>query len=296
MPLLQLLFDALVLGSTYALVAVSFSLIVTATRVFHFAHGGVFVVGAYIGFLFITQLQLGLWAGFIAAGVVCSLLGFLLNVLVYERLMRVNSPFIVIAVASLGLTIVLENLVGLVFSPRIEYVQPRWQLLEWSGQIGTVIVTAKHLAILAITLLLLVVFWLFLTCTKAGLAMRAMSNDAELATIMGLPSARYRNMTFAVGSGLVGVSAVLISLETVTINPFMGTEYVLMAMVAMILAGMGNITASILGGLVVGLLQYAGSWYVSDRWSTTMMFIVMVVMLLVRPNGLFGKPVSWLGR
>ena len=126
--------------------------------------------------------------------------------------------------------------------------------------------------------------------------MRAMSNDAELATIMGLPSAKYRNMTFAVGSGLVGVSAVLISLETVTINPFMGTEYVLMAMVAMILAGMGNITASILGGLVVGLLQYAGSWYVSDRWSTTMMFIVMVVMLLVRPNGLFGKPVSWLGR
>lgn len=296
MPLLQLLFNALVLGATYALVAVSFSLIVTATRVFHFAHGGVYVVGAYVGFLFVTQLQWGLWAGFIAAGVVCALLGLLLNALVYERLMRVNSPFIVIAVASLGLSIVLENLIGLIFSPRIEYVQPRWKLLEWSGQIGSIIVTAKHLAILAITLLLLVIFWLFLARTRAGLAMRAMSNDAELATIMGLPSAKYRNMTFAVGSGLVGVSAVLISLETVTINPFMGTEYVLMAMVAMILAGMGNITASILGGLVVGLLQYAGSWYVSDRWSTTMMFIVMVVMLLVRPNGLFGKPVSWLGR
>lgn len=294
--MLQLLFNGLVLGATYALVAVSFSLIVTATRVFHFAHGGVYVVGAYMGFLFVSQLKWGLWAAFLAAAIVCGLLGLLLNVVVYERLMRKNSPFMVIAVASLGLFIIIENVIGLLFSPRIEYIESGWKLLAWTGQIGSVIVTAKQIAILVITAILLLAFWGFLTRTKAGLAIRAMSCDAELSTIIGMPSAKYRNLTFAVGSGLVGVSAVLISLETVTINPFMGTEYVLMAMVAMILAGMGNITAAVLGGLVVGLLHYAGSWFISDRWSSTMMFITMVAVLLVRPNGLFGKHVSWLGR
>lgn len=285
--LAQLAFNGVVAGSVYALIALGFALIFTASRVFHFAHGGVYTLSAFVGYTAMVTLGLGLLAGFIVAAVAGALLGVGFNVAVYEPMKTAGvSPYVAM-IASFGGLIVLTNVTAIVWgsNPVVLSSGGHASIYDW----GTIYTTGTQLLIVGCALALAVLMWVFFRYVRLGVAIRAMGNDAELAEVVGMPSRRLRHISFAVGSALVGISAMLIGLNVGIIDFNMGFEIILMATVAMIIGGLGNVGAAAGGGFVLGLVQNVAIWKIESKWQMAISFAILVVMLLVRPSGLFGE-------
>jgi len=285
--LLQLLVNGVVAGSVYALIALGFALIFTASRVFHFAHGGVYTLSAFAGYTVLIGLKLGLASTFAAAIVVAALAGVLVNRTLYEP-MRVGgvSPFVMM-ISSFGVLIILTHLVAIVWGTN-PVVLSHGSLVT-VVQIGPVYTTGAQLQILAVTGVLAIVLAWFFKRTRTGVALRALGNDAELAEVMGMPARRLRDAAFAVGSALAGIGALLVGFNVGIIDFNMGFDTILMATIAMIVGGLGNVGAAAGGGIVLGIIQNLAVWQISSKWQQAASFVVLILVLLFRPSGLFGE-------
>ena len=267
----QLALNGVVAGSVYALIALGFALIFTSSRVFHFAHGGVYTFSAFAGYTALVTLQLGVIAGFLAAIVVAALIGVLINILLYEPMKAgAVSPFVAMIWGS---------------NPVV---------LSRGGQttvyrFGAVYTTDAQLLIIGFAIALAGGLFVFFRHTRLGIAIRAMGNDSELAEVVGMPARRLRHISFIVGSALVGVSAMLIGLNVGIIDFNMGMDIILMATVAMIIGGLGNVAAAAGGGFVLGLIQNIAIWKIESKWQLALSFAILIAVLLFRPSGLFGE-------
>ena len=285
--LLQFLVNGIVAGSVFALIALGFALIFTASRVFHFAHGGVYTVAAFAGYTVLVKLGGGLVAAFLAAIVVGAALGVLINRTLYEPMRAAGvSPFVMM-ISSFGVLIILTNLAAIVWGTN-PVVLSHGRLVS-VVPIGPVFTTGAQLQILGVTATLAVALLVFFKHTRLGIAVRALGSDAELAEVMGMPAARLRDAAFAVGSGLAGVGALLVGFNVGIIDFNMGFDTILMATVAMIVGGLGNVAAAAGGGIVLGLIQNLAVWQISSKWQQALSFVVLILVLLFRPRGLFGE-------
>jgi len=282
----QFAFNGIVAGSVYALIALGFALIFTASRVFHFAHGGVYTLSAFAGYTALVTFKLGIVAGFVAAIVIAALIGVLINILLYEPMKAGGvSPFVAM-ISSFGVLIIITHVVAMIWGSNPVVLSRGGQTTVY--HFGPIYTTEAQMLIIGLAALLAIALYVFFRHMRLGIAIRALGNDSELAEIVGMPAKRLRNIAFIVGSALVGVSALLIGLNVGIIDFNMGSDIVLMATVAMIIGGLGNVGAAAGGGFVLGMIQNIAIWKIESKWQMALSFAILIVVLLFRPSGLFG--------
>jgi branched-chain amino acid transport system permease protein len=286
--MIQFVLNGVCAGSVYAIVALGFGLIFFAARTFHIAHGAVYVVGGYAcyGLLVCLKWPLPLAAsGAIAAGVV---VGVLTEWVVYRPLRDLRqfpaASSMAVMVSSLGIYVVLVNLVAIFFGndTKILRAGPHATL-----SIATSTLTVIQVGQLVSGLLVVTVVGLFLKLTPLGRSFRALADDPELTGILGYDVQMLRLVVFGAGSALAATGGLLAALD-LGITPSGGFDAFLFAAVAVILAGMGRFLAPAMGAILLGILQGLVVWRTSSKWASAVVFLVLIVLLIFRPQGLFG--------
>lgn len=284
---LQQVVNGVQLGSVYALIALGYTMVYGIVRLINFAHGDVFMVGAFAGFFAITVLGLDLILAVIVAMVACMALGVTIERLAYRPLRR--APKIAALITAIGVSIFLEYFTSLkfVFGPNYRQFPRPFEVSNWN--LGGVTISNVLVIILAVSLVLVVALQFIVTRTKVGIAMRAVSFDHDAARLMGINVDFIITFTFAIGSALAGAGGVLFAIAYPQINPFMGIMPGLKAFVAAVLGGIGIIPGALLGSLIMGQAEVLTTGYVSSTLRDAVAFGILIIVLLVRPSGLLGK-------
>lgn len=273
----------LVLGSLYALLALGLAMVYGVLRILHVAHAGVFAAGAYAAL--VTAPRGGTWVGVAAAVGVCAAAGLLAERFVYRPLL--DQPPLVPLIASIGLFILVEDLLRLVFGPYIQAFPIRSPF--GGGEVAGVRLTGNDVLILATTALLLVGLSLLLHRTTLGLAWRAVASDLEVARMMGIDTNRVVALNLAVGSALAGIAGVLVALYYNQVYPTMGSVVGYKALAIIVLGGLGSVLGTASAGLLLGVVEsllVAQVGFVLPR--DAIAFVALILVLLARPRGLLG--------
>jgi len=282
--LAQLFVNGLVNGSHYALLALGFGLIFGTTRVTHFAFGPVYALSAYGCWFIASALAAPLWLAMLGGVLTGALAGVFAYLVVYRPFERKGSTSLVILIASLGFFIVLENLIGVVFGTDTKVVPaPPSGIFLW----GPLVVTGVQLVQIAALILVGSALGLYLTRTRMGKAVLAMTDNPEMARVIGIDTLRVSLIAFALGSAIAAVPAGLILIKDGA-TPHMGFLAVFMAFVAVVVGGVGSLKGAVIGGLVLGLIESTGMIRIPTEWQSSVAFVVLFIVLLVRPRGLFG--------
>lgn len=282
---MQLVFNGLIAGSIYALVAVSFTVIYRTVHFFHFAHGVVYAIGAYVAYTLIISLHLNLAVSFLLSIALASLLGVAINRFVYYPLRQHNASNLIFLLASFGVFIFLQNLIQLIYGAQILTIRTG-PIKEGRHFLGAVI-TDVQILMLVVSIILMILLWLYIQKTKLGKAMRAVSDDPMAANVVGINPERMIRTSFAIGSALTGAAGILISFET-NIEPTMGFTALLKGIIASIIGGIGSIPGAVLGGFFLGLAENLGIWQISAGWKDCIAFAILIIFLLIRPWGILG--------
>ena len=285
---LQQLINGLQLGFVYALIALGYTMVYGIVRLINFAHGDVFMVGAYVGFYALASWKLPWPLAIIAAMVGCGVLGMFIERVAYRPLR--NAPRISALITAMGVSLFLEYFTSLRFVFGPDYRAFPRPFAVTSFNIGGVSVSNIQIIVFAVSTILMVALTLFVNKTRIGLAMRAVSYDHNTARLMGINVDWIISVTFGVGSALAGAGGVLYGIAYPQINPFMGVMPGLKAFVAAVLGGIGVIPGAMLGSLIMGVVETFTSAYVSSTLRDAVAFGILILVLLVRPAGLLGKP------
>jgi branched-chain amino acid transport system permease protein len=283
--LAQQLLNGLTLGSTYALVALGFTLVFGILGMINFAHGEVFMLGAYIALLLVTLGHLHIVWALIGSMVGAGILGMLIERVSFRPLRKVSilAPLI----STIGLSIFLRSLAQVIFGAESTRF-PAGIKTEFY-QFGPVQISLLQMVILGISFGLMVVFQIFIKKTKIGKAMRATSESLYTAGLLGINVDRIIFLTFGVASALGGVAGALLGLNFNAISPLMGKMVGLKGLTIIILGGMGNITGAMVGGLFLGFVEVLSVGYLTSSYRDAVAFALMFGILLIRPTGLFGR-------
>ena len=285
----QFILNGIIAGSVYTLVAVGFAVIYRTVRFFHFAHGLVFTAGAYFTYIFKIWFEWPVTVAIPVSIALCAVLGIIIETSVYRPLRHKGSSSLILLLASLGIYIVLQNIISMVFGDDTKTIRSGI-VKEGINILGARIIPIQ-ITIIIVSLLLIVSCFLFLKYTKIGQAMRAVANDIELARISGIESDKIILLTFALGSGLAGIAGILVALD-VDMTPTMGMNALMMGVVAVIIGGVGSIPGVALGALLLGMAQHLGVWKIGSQWQDAIAFVVLLMFLLFRPQGFLGKKIK----
>ncbi len=281
----QLILNGIIAGSIYALIAIGFTVIYRTVKFFHFAHGVVYMTGAYFAYTLIISLHLNFVLSFFSAIILAGLLGIAIDRFVYHPLRKQNASNLIFLLASFGVFIFLQNLIQLLYGAQILTIRTG-PIKEGHHFLGAVI-TDIQILILAVSIILMILLLLFIQKTKLGKAMRAVSDDPIAANIVGINPEKIVLTSFAIGSALAGAAGILISFET-NIEPTMGFSALLKGIIASIIGGIGSIPGAVLGGFFLGLAENLGIWKISAGWKDCIAFVILIIFLLIRPWGFLG--------
>ncbi|MBI5410315.1 MAG: branched-chain amino acid ABC transporter permease [Nitrospirae bacterium] len=292
---LQQIINGLTVGGVYALIALGYTLVYGILELINFAHGEIYMIGAYLGIIFIgiftavglTQysLFLSLFLTFIMSVLVCSAYGFTVEKLAYKPLR--NAPRLNPLISAIGVSIFLQNYVMLTQGATdkvFPHVLPV-TIIEFYN----VTMTTLQLFIIIVSLLLMAGLHLFIMKTKTGKAMRATAQDKVMASLLGINIDRIISVTFVIGSGLAAVAGLMVAMYYGLVNYSIGYIAGIKAFTAAVLGGIGSIPGAMIGGLVLGLIESLGAGYLSSEYKDAYAFIVLIVILLIKPTGLLGK-------
>ena len=280
--LLQHLVNGLVLGATYALLGIGLTLIFGIMRVVNFAHGELYALGAYMAFAVVTILKLNFFYALILAGVV----GFSFGALVeYVLLRRRNLASIdEVMLIMIGAMIIMQNTELLIWGGVAKVVPSPFS--QDPLVFGEVSVSPIRLFVLATAVLLLLVFYFMIERSRLGMAMRATFQDRDAARIVGVNVSRIYTLTFALGSGMAAIAGALLS-PIFVVSPTMGDLSSLKAFAIVILGGLGNLGGAAIGGFALALIEEFGAGYVSTAYRDALGFVVILLVMVIRPSGLF---------
>ena len=283
----QQLVNGLMLGSTYALIAIGYTLVFGVLHLVHLAHGEVFMVGAFVGLLAVKYTGGGGATAIAAAILVAALLGVLIEVLAIRPIRRRKGHALAPMISTIGVGIVLQEVATRLFGA--EQVGFPHRMEATAYQLGPVTVSSVQLLILGVALVLMVSLHLFVTRTTMGMAMRATAESMLISHTLGIRTDRIILLTFAIASGLGGAAGVLVGMSFNAISPYMGVDMGIKGLAAMLLGGLGNIYGAMLGGLIIGVVEVISVAYLASSYRDAFAFVIIIGVLLFRPTGIFGN-------
>jgi branched-chain amino acid transport system permease protein len=292
--LAQQLVNGLVLGSFYALVALGYTMVFGVVKLLNFAHGDLYMVGAFVGFLALSAVAplmgagwLGVGVSILAAMVAVGVFGVAIERIAYQPMLK--APRLSILITALAVSLVLQNAVLTMTNGQIVAFSPR---LGFAGiGLGTLFINYKQIALAVTAAVLMIALQLFVTRTQYGRAMRAVSIDKDMCELMGIDVARVIAVTFFIGSALAGAAGTMAGAYYGSIWYFMGFLIGLKAFTAAVIGGIGSIPGAMLGGLILGLLESFGTQIpgIGSEWKDVFSFSVLILVLVFKPTGLLGQ-------
>ncbi|MDX9916820.1 MAG: branched-chain amino acid ABC transporter permease [Gudongella sp.] len=288
---MQHLVNGTSLGSLYALIAIGYTMVYGILRLINFAHGDIFMLGAYITYYGITYTPIPWWIVFILSAAITGVFGLVLERLAYKPLR--TAPRITVMISAIGASFLLQNLGVLVFGGRPKAF-PIPMILSKSIVIGGVSVAVVSIVIPIITILLLIGLTLIIQTTKTGMAMRALSKDYEAASLMGIDINRVISFTFFIGSFLAAVGGILWGTKYPQLMPLMGVMPGLKCFIAAVIGGIGSIQGAVIGGFILGLgeIMLVAFLPTLSGYRDAFSFILLIIILLVKPTGLMGEKMT----
>ena len=294
---LQQLINGLAVGGIYALVALGYTMVYGVLKLINFAHGDIFTIGAYLGMTLLVAGGLsGSMTPVLAVGLVViivfglvALLGVALERVAYRPLRKANR--LAAVVSALGASIVFQNAVMLIYRARV-YVYPENLNPTLPFNIFGLNVPLMRVIVIVSSLVLMLALYAFINRTRMGTAIRAVAIDQGAARLMGINVDRVISLVFFIGAGLGGVAGVMVGTYYGQIDFTMGWSYGLKAFTAAILGGIGNIPGAMIGGLLLGVIEALGASYLAMAWKDAIAFLVLILILIIRPTGLLGERVA----
>ncbi len=284
----QLFINGLQTGALYALIAAGFSLIFGMTRIFHAAHGATFTIAGYIFYECYSVMHLSWPVAALAATFAASLFGVLLDRYVYAIIQRHEGSFFTVFVASFGMAIIVQNLIGMIFGRGAVTVStPLSKSLEVMSGLYVAPIAA---VVIACALIFFIALQWFLTKTSLGIALRALGENPNLIEVYGLTPRLLSQYVFLIGSILV-VPAAILTAATSGLNPAMGNHVMLISIAATIVGGVGSLRGAALAGLILGMAENLCLAVIDPQWSEAVTFVILFLFILFRPGGVYGRAV-----
>ncbi len=289
MNILQYFINGISIGSVYAIIALGYTMVYGIAKMLNFAHGDVIMVGAYISYCVTNYLGMPPLVGVLVSMAVCTLLGITIEGLAYKPLR--GTPSLAVLITAIGVSYFLQNAAQLIWSSNpksftsiVSNIQP-FHLFGSLTITGEVIIT-----VVASVVIMLGLTW-FTGSTRIGKSMRAVSEDRDAAQLMGINVNRTISITFAIGSALAAIAGVLMCSSIPTLTPTTGSMPGIRAFTAAVFGGIGSIPGAFLGGILLGIIEIFAKAYISTQMSDAVVFAVLIIVLLVKPAGLLGRPV-----
>ena len=290
MSFLQYLINGVSIGAVYAIIALGYTMVYGIAKMLNFAHGDVIMVGAYVSYCVTSYLGLPAIVSILVAVLVCTLLGILIEGLAYKPLRGV--PSLAVLITAIGVSYFLQNAAQLIFgsAPKnFSSIVTMAPLALFGGQLT---ITGEVIVTITASVAIMVGLTLFTTKTRMGKAMRAVSEDRDAAQLMGINVNQTISMTFAIGSALAAIAGVLLCSTVPTLMPTTGSMPGIRAFTAAVFGGIGSIPGAMLGGILLGIIETFSKAYISTQFSDAIVFLVLIVILLVKPAGLLGKNIQ----
>lgn len=280
----QLILNSIIAGSIYALIALGFNLIYGATKFFNLSHGVMAAIGGYSVFYFAKTLGWNLPLSIVIGVLLAGLIGYILDKLVYLPLRKRKASNMVLLVASLGLFTAIQAIIAILFTSQFQTLSQNVSSQRIYEIFGGVI-TQTQLTILISALLITAGLILMLKYTMFGKAVKAVSDDEEVAKIVGINTNKIIGYVFFIGSAIVGLGGVLVGFDT-GIEPTMGFALLLKGVIAAIIGGVGSIYGALIGAFLLGFVENFGIWHISGEWKDAIAFVLLILFLIFRPHGI----------
>jgi branched-chain amino acid transport system permease protein len=275
--------NSLNVGSIYALIALGYTMVYGIVKLINFAHGEILMIGAFVGYFLATAFNMSLIPLLILSMLACAIIGVTIDRVAYKPLR--NAPRISALITALGMSMFLSNFFKWQFGAS-DKIMPDVNL------IGDIPMPNITLITVIITVVCMIGLEFIVSHTKVGKAMRSVSEDRDAARLMGVNVDKTISLTFAIGSALGAVGGVLYALNYGNLEPYMGMMPGLKAFVAAVLGGIGIIPGAMVGGFAIGIIETFVKGYISSSWANVFVFGILIIVLLVKPTGLFGKNVK----
>ncbi|MCM8709799.1 branched-chain amino acid ABC transporter permease [Clostridium sp. SYSU_GA19001] len=286
MEFLQQIINGLSLGSMYALIALGYTMVYGIIKLINFAHGDIYMIGAFTGFYVTVYLNLPFLPTLLLSMLGSVIVGIIVEKVAYKPLRK--SPRITLLITAIGVSLLLENLMRYFVGPNPKTFPSL--IKDKTYAFGGLQISNIQMLTIVVSVVLMILLQFIVFKTKTGKAMRAASYDIEAAALMGINVDNTISFTFAIGSALAGAAGVLVALAWTTIDPYMGIMPGLKAFVAAVLGGIGVIPGALLGGVVMGMIEtLSKASNVTSRLSDVIAFSILIIILLIKPAGLLGK-------
>lgn len=286
---LQQMINGLSLGSIYALIALGYTMVYGIIKLINFAHGDIYMLGAFTAFYATTFFHLNFFVALIIAMLLCGVLGVVIERIAYKPLRHATR--ITALITAMGVSYVLEYTMQYFAGSDVKTF-PTDLLENTAFSLGGVRITMMQIYIFVITIVLMIILTYIVSKTKMGRAMRAVSVDEDAAKLMGINVDTTISFTFFLGSCLAGVAGVLVGVYYNSINPLMGMTPGLKAFIAAVFGGIGNIPGAMIGGLFIGIAETLVTAYGSSLYKDAIVYVILILVLILKPDGLLGKNVK----
>ncbi|MBQ7702773.1 MAG: branched-chain amino acid ABC transporter permease [Firmicutes bacterium] len=291
MGILSNIISGLSLGSVYAIIALGYTMVYGISKMLNFAHGDVIMIGGYMSFVMSMYVGMNGWLSLLIAIVVCTLLGITIERLAYRPLRDTGS--LAVLITAIGVSYFLQNLALLIWGANPKIFTSLFDGMEPIHLAeGQLTITPESLFTIAANVVIMVILTMFVTRTRLGKAMRAVSEDNGAAKLMGINVDRTISLTFAIGSGLAAVAGVLMCSAYPVLMPTTGAMPGIKAFTAAVFGGIGSIPGAMIGGLILGVIEILSRAYISTELSDAIVFACLIIVLLVKPTGLLGKKIN----
>lgn len=291
MSFISYLVNGISLGSVYAIIALGYTMVYGIAKMLNFAHGDVIMVGGYAAFTMMMSMHTSPLVAVLVSIVVCTVLGVLIETIAYRPLLEAASSLAVL-ITAIGVSYFLQNIVLLTFGSSTKSFQSVVTLPNLKLAGGSLVITSTAIVTILACIVIMIALTLFINKTKPGQAMLAVSEDKGAAQLMGINVNGTIALTFAIGSGLAAIAGVLLCSAYPALTPYTGSMPGIKAFTAAVFGGIGSIPGAMVGGILMGVIEIFAKAYISTQLSDAIVFLILIIVLLVKPTGLFGKNIQ----
>lgn len=290
MDFLQYFINGISIGSVYAIIALGYTMVYGIAKMLNFAHGDVIMIGAYMSYCMTNYMGMSPVVGIFVAIVVCTVLGIVIEGLAYRPLRGASS--LAVLITAIGVSYFLQNAAQLIWGSAPKTFSSIITFEPFKLFNGQLTITGEVIVTILCSILIMIGLTLFTGKTQMGKAMRAVSEDRAAAQLMGINVNKTISVTFAIGSALAAIAGVLLCSTVTTLQPTTGSMPGIRAFTAAVFGGIGSIPGAMLGGVLLGIIETFSKAYLSTQFSDAIVFLVLIIVLLVKPAGLLGKQIQ----